>query len=31
MVAAEDKELAYSNIRAILSEVTERGFVPKVP
>jgi len=28
MVAAEDKELAYSNIRAILSEVTERGFVP---
>jgi len=28
MVGAEDKELAYSNVRAILSEVTERGFVP---
>jgi len=28
IVANEDKDLAYSNIRAIISEITEKGFIP---
>jgi len=28
MISSESKELAYSNIRAILSEATDRGFIP---
>jgi len=28
IVSSENKELAYSNIKAILSEITERGFIP---